>query len=107
MEALPAKWSMSSEGHGCAGLFAGSLSRSGPVWGRAASDIGDEAQKLDLENIFPMFAERLRLGALPSVPCASSVKYCQYEIMFQLRYQTDWFNSYHESIFLYYYALTM
>lgn len=107
MERLLAKWSASSEGHGCAGLSAGSLSVSGPVWVTAASHIGDEAQKLDLENIFPMVAERLRPGVLPSVPCASCVKYCQYEIMFQLWYQTDWFNSHHESIFLYYYALTM
>lgn len=91
----------------CTGLFPGLVSISSPVGESEASDIRDEVEKLDLENIFPIFAERLRPGVLPSVPSASCVKYCQYEIMFQLRYQTDWFNSYHESIFLYYYVLTM
>lgn len=59
------------------------------------------------KSLFPIFAAGAGPGVLPPAPRASCASSCQYEIMFQLQDQTDWFNSYHESIFLHYHALTL
>lgn len=104
---LPARLSAGSGAEQRVGLHPGLARGSRPFWGSKASDISDEVQELDLENILPILAGRWGPGVEPSAPCASRVKHCQYEIMFQLQDQTDWFNSYHESILLYYHALTL
>lgn len=104
---LPARLSAGSGAEQRVGLHPGLARGSRPFWASKASDISDEVQELDLENILPILAGRWGPGVEPSAPCASRVKHCQYEIMFQLQDQTDWFNSYHESILLYYHALTL
>lgn len=104
---LPARLSAGSGAEQRVGLHPGLARGSRPFWGSKASNISDEVQELDLENILPILAGRWGPGVEPSAPCASRVKRCQYEIMFQLQDQTDWFNSYHESILLYYHALTL